>query len=290
MGDLVYLTDRVSQAAWLPDGPGAGCLISLPSDLVTHAELQALRATGFIGAALLAFLMQGLAPHARVRGSWRLNGELWIVDTAVIGAVCGACGFTAAAWAARTGFGVLNRVAAGPWTAIAVTIVLLDLVSYGWHRANHRVSFLWRLHQVHHSDPSFTVSTGLRFHPGELLLSLPVRLAAVVLIGAPVAAVLVFEIVFTFANLMEHGDISLPRRAETWIASVCVTPALHRRHHRKVAPDRDSNFATIFSLWDRVFGTFTPNDSRTRIETGLPWTGSLSLSRALALPFRRFAR
>src|SRR5262245_49506702 len=78
----VYLTDRVSQAHLATGGPGAGCLISLPSDLVTHAELQALRATGFVGAALLAFLMQRLAPHARVRGSWRLNGGLWIVDTA----------------------------------------------------------------------------------------------------------------------------------------------------------------------------------------------------------------
>ena len=156
---------------------------------MTEGKVQAMRAAGFVVAALLAVLAQRLAPHGRVRGSWRVNGGLWLVDTAVVGAVCGACGFTAAAWAARNGFGVLNQAAASLWTAVPVTVVVLDLVSYGWHWANHRVPFLWRLHQVHHSDPSFTVSTGVRFHPGELLLSLPVRLAAVVLIGAPVAAV-----------------------------------------------------------------------------------------------------
>jgi sterol desaturase/sphingolipid hydroxylase (fatty acid hydroxylase superfamily) len=257
---------------------------------VTETQLQALRAAGFVVAALLAVLIQRLAPHAGVRGSWRVNGALWLVNAVVVGAVCGACAFTAAAWAARSGFGVLNQAAVTAWTAVPVTVVVLDLVSYGWHRANHRVPFLWRLHQVHHSDPSFTVSTGLRFHPGELLLSLPVRLAAVVLIGAPVAAVLVFEIAFTFANLIEHGDISLPRRAEDWLAHVCITPALHRRHHTKVGPERDTNFGTVFSLWDRVFGTFTVSDSATRVETGLPGMEDVRLLRALELPFQRFAR
>jgi len=257
---------------------------------VTETELQALRAAGFVVAALLAVLVQRLAPHARVRGSWRVNGGLWLVDAVVVGAVCGACTFTAAAWAARSGFGALNQAAVSPWTAVPVTVVGLDLVSYGWHRANHRVPFLWRLHQVHHSDPSFTVSTGVRFHPGELLLSLPVRLAAVVVIGAPVAAVLVFEIAFTFANLIEHGNISLPGPAEGWLAHVCITPAPHRRHHTKVGPERDTNFGTVFSLWDRLFGTFTTSDSATRVETGLPGMGDLRLSRALALPLRRFAR
>jgi sterol desaturase/sphingolipid hydroxylase (fatty acid hydroxylase superfamily) len=257
---------------------------------VTETKLQALRAAGFIAAALFALVVQRLAPHARVRGSWRVNGGLWLVDAVVVGAVCGACAFTAAAWAARSGFGVLNKAAMSPWTAVPVTVAVLDLVSYGWHRANHRVPFLWRLHQVHHSDPSFTVSTGVRFHPGELLLSLPVRLAAVVFIGAPVGAVLAFEIAFTFANLIEHGDINLPSRTESWLARVCITPALHRRHHTKVGPERDTNFGTVFSVWDRVLGTFTASDSATRVETGLPGMEDLRLLRALALPLRRFAR
>jgi sterol desaturase/sphingolipid hydroxylase (fatty acid hydroxylase superfamily) len=257
---------------------------------VTEARLQVLRAAGFVAAALLAVVIQWLAPHARLRGSWRVNGALWLLDTVVVGAVCGACGFGAAAWAARNGFGILNQIAVGPWTAIPVTVVGLDLTSYGWHRANHRVAFFWRLHQVHHSDPTFTVSTGIRFHPGELLLSLPVRLAAVVLIGASVWAVLVFEIAFVFANLLEHGDINLPSRAETWLGRVYITPAVHRRHHTKVGPERDTNFGTIFSIWDRTLGTFTPNDSAARVETGLPAMEDLGLSHVLLLPLRRLGR
>ncbi len=275
---------------WAPTTSGDAYPGRLRCRLVTEANLQVVRAAGFITAAALAGLIQRLVPHGRVRGSWAVNGGLWVVDTAVIGAVCGACGFTAAAWAARNGFGVLNQAAVSPWTAIPFTVLVLDLTSYGWHWANHRVRFLWRLHQVHHSDPAFTVSTGIRFHPGELLLSLPIRLAAVVLIGAPVGAVLVFEVAFAFANLMEHGDINLPRRAERWIARICITPAVHRRHHTKVGPERDTNFGTIFSFWDRVFGTFTPNDSATKVETGLPDMGDLGLSRLLVIPLRRLAR
>lgn len=257
---------------------------------MTEAELQTLRAAGFVVAALVAVLAQRLSPHRGLRGSWQVNGGLWLIDTAAVGLVCGACGFTVAAWASRNGFGVLNEAPVSPWTAIALTVVLLDLVSYAWHWANHRVPLLWRLHQVHHSDPSFSVSTGVRFHPGELLLSLPVRLAAVVLIGAPVGAVLVFEIAFTFANLIEHGDINLPSRAESRLARVCITPALHRRHHTKLGPERDTNFGTVFSVWDRVFGTFTTSDSATRVETGLPGMEDLRLLRVLGLPLQRLAR
>src|SRR5262249_56613757 len=109
--------------------------------------------------------------------------------------------------AAGMGFGVLNVVAAPGWLAVAASVLLLDLVSYGWHRANHAFGLLWRFHRVHHSDVTFTVSTALRFHPGELLLSLPVRLLAVFALGVPVAAVLVFELAFTLANLLEHVDV-----------------------------------------------------------------------------------
>src|SRR5437867_6297864 len=222
---------------------------------MTEAQLHMIRGAGIVGAAVIALALQRLAPHARLRGSWRVNGGLWLVNGIVLGALCGGCAFTAARWAARSGVGLLNHARVGTWVAVPVTLALLDLVSYGWHRANHRIPLLWRLHQVHHSDPSFTVSTGVRFHPGELILSLPIRLAAVVLVGAPAVAVLVFEVAFTLANLVEHGNINVPRGVERTFGHVLITPAMHRRHHTKLGPDRDSNFSTIFSVWDRVFGT-----------------------------------
>jgi sterol desaturase/sphingolipid hydroxylase (fatty acid hydroxylase superfamily) len=254
---------------------------------VSEPQLQAVRGAAFVAAVLAASLLQRLAPHAGVRGSWRVNLGLWVVDAIVVGAVCGACAFTAARWAARQQFGLLNQAGVGAWATIPVTLVLLDLVSYGWHRATHRVPLLWRFHQVHHSDPGFTVSTGVRFHPGELLLSLPVRLAAVVLIGASVEAVLIFEVVFTFANLIEHGDINAPGGIERAVGQLLVTPALHRRHHTKIGPARDTNFGTIFSAWDRLFATYTDNDSATQIETGLPGLAQIPLRHALVLPLQR---
>jgi sterol desaturase/sphingolipid hydroxylase (fatty acid hydroxylase superfamily) len=254
---------------------------------VSETQLQAVRATAFVVAVLVAALLQRLAPHARQRGSWRVNGGLWLVNAIVVGAVCGACAFTAARWAVRERVGLLYHAGVGAWATLPVTLLLLDLVSYGWHRATHRVALLWRLHQVHHSDPSFTVSTGVRFHPGELLLSLPVRLAAVVLVGASVEAVLIFEVAFTFANLVEHGDINAPGGVERTVGRLLITPALHRCHHTKVGPARDTNFGTIFSIWDRLFGTYTANDSATPIETGLPGLEEVPLPRALVLPFQQ---
>jgi sterol desaturase/sphingolipid hydroxylase (fatty acid hydroxylase superfamily) len=250
-----------------------------------EGSLQLVRASGFVVGLAVAWALQRTAPLARLRGSWRVNGGLWLVNATLLGVVCGACGFTVAAWAARHHVGVLNAFSMPGWLGIGATIALLDLVSYGWHRANHRVAILWRFHQVHHSDPTFTTSTGLRFHPGELVLSLPLRLAAVVLLGAPPVAVLAFEVVFGFANLVEHGDINFPRAFERRLGKLCVTPALHRRHHTKVRPDRDRNFGTVFSVWDRLFGTFADNDSSTRIDTGLPDLNP-TLSRALTLPLR----
>jgi sterol desaturase/sphingolipid hydroxylase (fatty acid hydroxylase superfamily) len=254
---------------------------------VTEAELQAIRGVTFVAAMALALLVQRLSPHARLRGSAAVNATLALVGAAIVGAACGACAFEAAGWAARERFGLLNQAGVGPWVSVPATIATLDLVSYGWHRANHRMRLLWRLHQVHHSDPAFTVSTGLRFHPGELLLALPVRLVAIVLVGAPVVAVLAFEVVFTVANLLEHGDIDVPGRVEAPIARVFVTPALHRRHHAILRPDRDRNFGTIFALWDRLFGTYLPNDSATRVDTGLAGVAGPTALGALAMPFGR---
>jgi sterol desaturase/sphingolipid hydroxylase (fatty acid hydroxylase superfamily) len=249
-------------------------------------SFQLLRVGAFVVAVALAFLLQRLTPHARLRGSWLVNGGLWLLNAVVLGLVCGACAFSVADWAAREHVGLLHRTAAPTWLAMVGTVVVLDLVSYGWHRANHRLEVLWRFHQVHHSDPTFTASTGLRFHPAELLLSLPIRLGAVILLGAPAVAVLAFEAVFTLANLVEHGDIDLPRRGERIFGRLFVTPALHRRHHTRVGPARDTNFGTIFSGWDRLFGTFTSSDSSASVDTGLPGLSQVTLAEALVLPLR----
>lgn len=254
---------------------------------MAELEFQLVRGIGFGVALATAVLLQRLSPHARLSGHWRVNGSFWLVDALIIGTVCGACACAAARWAGTREIGLFHHVATPAWLALVVTIGVLDLLSYLWHRANHVIPFLWRFHQVHHSDRAFTVSTALRFHPGELLLSLPLRLTAVIVLGASPVAVVVFEILFAVANLTEHGDIDLPVRLEPWLQSVWIIPALHRRHHSCARAELNTNFGTIFVFWDRLLGTYRASSSACKVTTGLPYTVDAStLVRAASLPFR----
>ncbi|HZR80264.1 MAG TPA: sterol desaturase family protein [Candidatus Binatia bacterium] len=260
--------------------------------VVDEQSFQVLRGAAFVVALAAGMALERAAPHARLRPAWRTNLGLWAVNAAVIGLACGACACTVARWAEDRGVGILRALAVPSSLALVATVLALDAVSYAWHRANHRVPFLWRFHRVHHADRDFHVSTALRFHPGELLLSLPIRLAAVVILGAPVAGVLAFEAVFAFANILEHGNFDLPRGFERVLSVAFVTPALHRWHHSREVRELDSNFGTVLTIWDRAFRTLQWSDSGRRIVTGLPGGDgrpslSGSLSGSLAAPFRR---
>ena len=257
-----------------------------------ESAAQLIRGLAPLGAFALGLALERIAPHAALRPAWRANLGLWLFDAMLMAAVCGACGWTVAAWAQTSGVGLLNEVDASLGVGIAATVVGLDLVSYGWHRANHEVGFLWRFHRVHHADADYHVSTALRFHPGELLLALPVRLAAIALLGAPPVAVIAFEAIFGIANVLEHGNFDLPQRVERAVGTVLVTPALHRRHHSTERSERDSNFGTILCLWDRLARTLRPSTSAAVFPTGLPGrssAGARSLTAMLLAPVRSSA-
>ena len=257
---------------------------------MTESGLQLVRMTAFVAAVVSASVLERVRPHTGQGGSVRTNLGLWAVGALAVGAVCGGCACVAGTWAASRGVGLLNAMAAPNWLAVPVTVLGLDLVSYGWHRANHVVRFLWRFHSVHHSDRRFTASTGLRFHPGELLLSLPLRLLGVVALGAPPVAIVAFEACFAVANFFEHADIDLPLGLEGAMDRVVVTPALHRFHHTRVAAHRDHNFGTIFTVWDRLLGTYRASSSEVRVDVGLDEApDALGLPAALLLPLRRSA-
>ena len=252
-------------------------------------QAQLVRGLAPLGAFVLGLALERLAPHAQLRPAWRANLGLWGVDALLMAIVCGTCGFAVAEWATQGGVGLLNAVGAPLWLGIAATVAALDLLSYLWHRANHQVPLLWRFHRVHHADADYHVSTALRFHPGELLLALPIRLAVIVIVGAPALGVVVFEAIFGIANVLEHGNFDLYRRVERFLGIALVTPALHRRHHSTERSERDSNYGTILSVWDRIARTLRPNTSASRFATGLDEsTGarSRSLAAMLVAPLR----
>jgi sterol desaturase/sphingolipid hydroxylase (fatty acid hydroxylase superfamily) len=154
------------------------------------------------------------------------------------------------------GWGLFNILPLPAWLAIPPAVLLLDLTIYGQHVAFHAVPLLWRLHRTHHADLEFDVTTGLRFHPGEILLSMAIKLAAVAVLGAPPLAVLIFEILLNATSLFNHGNVRLPLGLDRLLRLIVVTPDMHRVHHSIDRPETNSNFGFNLPWWDRLFGTY----------------------------------
>ncbi|MEL7296078.1 MAG: sterol desaturase family protein [Pseudomonadota bacterium] len=158
--------------------------------------------------------------------------------------------------AADAGIGLLNLLEVATWLAALISFFLLDMAIYWQHRLMHRVPLLWRLHRMHHSDTHVDVTTGVRFHPAEILLSLAFKCALVLALGAPAIAVLAFELVLSSASLFNHSNLALSTGWDQRIRWLLVTPDMHRVHHSICVDETDSNFSFSFSFWDRLFSTY----------------------------------
>lgn len=153
-------------------------------------------------------------------------------------------------------FGLLHLLDLPYWASIVLAVVLLDCMIYWQHRLFHRVPLLWCLHRVHHADPHLDASTGLRFHPLEIAVSLLVKALGILFLGVPVEAILIFEIVLNASSIFNHSNIKLPDWLEWPLRKLIVTQAMHRIHHSQVVRETNSNFAFNLSLWDRLFGSY----------------------------------
>jgi sterol desaturase/sphingolipid hydroxylase (fatty acid hydroxylase superfamily) len=178
----------------------------------------------------------------------------------------------AAAYVEGNGWGLLPAIGVTGIAAAAIGFVALDLAIYGQHVAMHFVPVLWRLHRVHHADPDFDVSTGIRFHPIEILVSQVWKIAVVLVLGVPAVAVLVFEIVLNATSMFSHANLRLPRLLDGALRALIVTPDMHRIHHSTAMDETNSNFGFNLSLWDRLFGTYRrePRLEQTTMPIGLP--------------------
>jgi len=239
---------------------------------------------------VLVFALERLAPWKREwKEGWRRNVPLAVFNLVVVTLLCGGCLLALSLAAGEHGLGLFRWLGVPLPIAALLSVPALDLVSWGWHRANHRLPLLWRFHAVHHSDSRFDVTTSLRFHAGELLLSLPVRAAAIVALGVPVAGLVAFEIVFAVFNQLEHGNLRLSAGLERAITGVVITPAVHRVHHSRDVRELARNFGTIFAVWDRLFATWLPAASSRDVRVGLDGVAAPRLRDMLVLPFRRTA-
>ncbi len=158
---------------------------------------------------------------------------------------------------------------------IILSFILLDYLLYWWHRLNHRISFLWRFHQVHHADPEMDASTALRFHFGELLLSASVRVGLIAVFGFSLKVLIVFDVLVTGCALFHHSNLKLHPRLEEVLRLFMVTPSFHQNHHSYFQKETDSNFSTILSFWDRLHQTHTKEQKAQSVTIGLPYIGKV---------------
>ena len=227
--------------------------------------------TGIITLSLL-FLLEGIAPYYLNR-SHRLRHGARNLGLALIAGLVGAAFAPAMLWAMQTaateGWGIAHLLPMPDWGSALLAFLLFDLWMYVWHRLNHEWPLLWRLHRVHHSDPEMDATTALRFHPGEILLSSLLNLPIVLLIGLTLETLILYKAVMFIVILLHHSNVALPTTWDRRLGWLLVPPSMHRVHHSERRRETDSNYGTIFSFWDRLFGSFCQRDDLSAIRFGI---------------------
>jgi len=219
-----------------------------------------LRLGAFLAVFAAMAVWETVAPRRVLRmpkgARWTANLGVAALNTLLVRLLFPAAAVGAAAVAADHGWGVVALLNLPVWAAVPLSVVALDLAIYLQHVLFHAVPTLWRLHRVHHADLDFDVTTGLRFHPIETILSMFLKLSVVVALGPPVLAVLVFEVLLNATSMFNHGNVRLAGSGERVLRSVFVTPDMHRVHHSVLRQEANSNFGFCLSWWDRLLGTY----------------------------------
>lgn len=255
-----------------------------------------LRLAAFLGVFLLMATLELLLPRRPATVSkarrWGANLSLTALNTLSLRLAVPVLAAEVAAIAADRGWGLFNLVHWPTWLEIVLAVVILDAIIYAQHVAFHLVPALWRLHRVHHTDLDYDVTTAARFHPVEILLSMAIKLAAVVTLGPAAVAVILFEVLLNGAATFNHANVRLPLPLDRVLRLFIVTPDMHRVHHSIHVAETNSNYGFNLPWWDRLFGTYRPQPAAGHegMVIGVrEWRqqDQLGLVALLALPFRK---
>lgn len=197
------------------------------------------------------------------------NVALTLMNAALIALVFVAAMAWMAGWADSNGMGLLHAFSAPAWAKSLLALLLMDAWIYGWHRLSHVVPILWRLHRVHHTDPAMDVSSATRFHSAEIFISSVLRLALIPLLGLSFGHLLLYDMLQLPVTQFHHSNLRLPEKVDRIVRALIVSPNMHRVHHSRLQVETDSNFSSIFSVWDRLAGTFRLRTHPETIEFGL---------------------
>jgi sterol desaturase/sphingolipid hydroxylase (fatty acid hydroxylase superfamily) len=254
----------------------------------------AIRMGVFVAVLIVMAIWERIAPRRTLVASkparWIGNLALVVLNSIAVRLAFALGAVGVALEAQARGFGLLNNLARPGWLAILLGAILLDFAIYLQHVLFHAVPLLWRLHMVHHADLDFDVTTGLRFHTLEILLSMGIKVAAIVVIGPPPLAVLLFEIVLNAGSMFSHSNVRLPLWLDRVLRLVVVTPDMHRVHHSTIRSETNSNYGFNLPWWDYLFGTYQaqPSAGHEEMHIGLaqiPPKRAVALHWLLALPF-----
>ncbi|UCE54173.1 MAG: sterol desaturase family protein [Desulfobacterales bacterium] len=248
----------------------------------------------FFSIFLLVAIWEQLVPRRSLTTSkkihWFSNLTLTILNPLLLRLIFPFMAINMALIARQRGWGLLNNFDLPNWLDLAIGIIALDLIVYLQHVMFHAIPIFWRLHMMHHADLDYDLTTGLRFHPIEITLSMGIKVSVVAILGPPVAAVLIFEIILNSAAVFNHGNVSLPKKMDRVLRYLIVTPDMHRVHHSVIIRKTNSNYGFNLPWWDRLFGTYCeqPAKGHTHMTIGLSQFREpkrLTLPWLLILPF-----
>ncbi len=224
-----------------------------------------IRLSFFFGTLVILSIWEWLFPKRHLTVSklkrWLNNIAIIFVNSFVVRLFFPAALVGVAYYAEQHHYGLFNLITMNYWLAIIISVILLDFTIYLQHVMFHAVPIFWRIHRMHHVDLDIDVTTGVRFHPIEIVISLCIKIAAVILIGAPILAVIVFEILLNSITMFNHSNISISHSVDNLIRKIIVTPDMHRVHHSDIPYETNSNFGFNLSIWDRLCGTYQPQPS-----------------------------
>jgi sterol desaturase/sphingolipid hydroxylase (fatty acid hydroxylase superfamily) len=255
----------------------------------------AIRLAAFVGVFVVMAAWEWIVPRRKqsVGRMWRWPNNLGVVvvDTLFIRILFPTAAVGLALIAEAQGFGVFNMVAIPWWIAVVLSVVILDLAIYLQHVLFHAVPTLWRLHRMHHADLDIDVTTGLRFHPIEIVLSILIKFAVIAVLGAPAVAVLIFEVLLNATSMFNHSNVRIPARSDRVLRWFVVTPDMHRIHHSVLSRETNSNFGFNLPWWDHLLGTYRaePEAGHEGMTIGIEQfrdPRELRLDRMLLQPFR----
>ena len=244
----------------------------------------------FIAVALfeLAFPRRPLTTSKKSR--WFANIGIVVINTILLRLLIPAGAVGMSFWIGTQGWGLFNHLDLPFWLEVVLSVILLDFIIYLQHVMFHAVPILWKLHMMHHADMDYDLTTGTRFHPIEIIISMVIKISAITVLGAPVLSVIIFEILLNGTAMFNHGNLFIPIQADRVLRLFVVTPDMHRVHHSIFPNETNSNFGFNLPWWDRIMGTYRPQPTRGHdgMTIGLHQfrdPSRLTLLRLLALPF-----